>query len=105
MMSMLRHRFSNEQWGVPWTIFLSYSVKLRILFKQQWIVIYLFEQYTAPEMEFQDALFCRYLRGINHVTNRGKASTMLHIVANQGNNNHIMLKQSWYKLFHNKMQA
>ena len=53
-----------------------------------------FEQYTAPEMEFQDALFCRYLRGINHVTNRGKAGTMLDIVANQGNNNHITLKQS-----------
>ena len=30
---------------------------------------------------------------------------MLHIVANQSDNNHIMLKQSWYRLFDNKFQA
>ena len=33
-MSMLRHRFSNERWGIPpWTTFLSYSVRVCIKVK------------------------------------------------------------------------
>ena len=45
-------------------------------------------------LKWNSKMHLQEFKSINHVRNRGKASTMLNTVANRGSDNHIMLKQS-----------